>query len=148
MPDDKKQVSKAPPPIRPLTGGGGYILPRQPTTPKALDWDFWRHMPHVHLWQACALSLNINPDSMQRISDGWMAGPGSGPKFQSSSFPSKEVEERFNKRLRLLAKFITYPDHFRLHVAAALKLITFPTMRRSRIDHHICSRKAASPGKA
>ncbi len=32
------------------------------------------------------------------------------------------------------------------HVAAALKLITFPTMRRSRLDLHICSPKAASPG--
>ena len=31
-------------------------------------------------------------------------------------------------------------------VAAALKLITFPAMRPSRIDQHICSRKAASPG--
>jgi len=33
-----------------------------------------------------------------------------------------------------------------LAVAAALKLITFPTMRRSRIDQHICSQKAASLG--
>ncbi len=30
-------------------------------------------------------------------------------------------------------------------VLPPLKLITFPTMRRSRIDQHICSRKAASP---
>jgi len=34
------------------------------------------------------------------------------------------------------------------YVDAALKLITFPTMRRSRIDQHICLRKAASPGLA
>jgi len=36
--------------------------------------------------------------------------------------------------------------YYALPVAAALKLITFPTMRRSRIDQHIGSRKAASPG--
>jgi len=33
-------------------------------------------------------------------------------------------------------------------IAAALKPITFPTMRRSRIDQHIGSRKTASPGLA
>ncbi len=31
-----------------------------------------------------------------------MAGPGHGPIFESESFPSKEVEQKFGKRLRLL----------------------------------------------
>lgn len=30
----------------------------------APDWQFWRHMPEVKLWQAVVLSLNENPDRL------------------------------------------------------------------------------------
>lgn len=30
---------------------------------KMPDWEYWRHMPEVSLWQAVALSLNDNPDN-------------------------------------------------------------------------------------
>jgi len=78
---DKSQVSKAPPPITPLRGSTSYSPPEN--TAKAPDWDFWRAMRKVNEQQACALSLNIDPDS--------------GP-----SFPTKESNEKFDKRLRLL----------------------------------------------
>ena len=44
-----------------------------------------------------------------------MAGPDGGPIFESRSFPSKEVEEKFGKRLRLLENAIENRDHFHLH---------------------------------
>lgn len=34
------------------------------------DWEFWQDMPDVELWQACALSLNLNPDSIAPHYDG------------------------------------------------------------------------------
>lgn len=79
---------------------------------KDVDWDFWRNMPHAMAWQACALSLNIDPDSMKHSAHGWMAGPGRGPFFEPSSFPSRDVEDQFDKRLRLLSARIT---KFHLH---------------------------------
>jgi hypothetical protein len=32
-----------------------------------VDWDHWLNMPTVTLWQAVALSMNIDPDDEQRI---------------------------------------------------------------------------------
>lgn len=80
------------------------------------DWDFWRHIPHAKVWQACALSLNIDPDLMKHSPHGWMNGIGSGPDFEPLSFPSRDVKVLFDKRLRLLAAHIGNPAHFRLHL--------------------------------
>jgi hypothetical protein len=59
-------------------------------------------MRAVKEWQACALSLNIDPDSLKPHPQGWMAGPGAGLFFTSDSFPSNDVEEKFEKRRRIL----------------------------------------------
>ncbi|WP_426110414.1 hypothetical protein [Massilia sp. PWRC2] len=67
-----------------------------------IDWEFWRAMPKVWHWQACALSLSIDPDSLKQSPHSWMAGPGRGPVFESSSFPDRASEDAFDKRLRLL----------------------------------------------
>ncbi|HLF97641.1 MAG TPA: hypothetical protein VI457_10895 [Methylococcaceae bacterium] len=41
------------------------------------NWDTWRHIPKVELWEAVALSLNIEPRQNGLIrSHSWMAGPG------------------------------------------------------------------------
>ena len=72
-----------------------------------------------------------------------------------SNAPSASVQRELNSRSLASSRSSKNSERFLARsaggtsgVAAALKLITFPTMRRSRIDHHICSRKAASPGKA
>ncbi len=65
---------------------------------------------------------------------------GFEPVLDSSPEKAQRYVNEAHDRLIPLVKAIG--------VAAALKLITFPTIRRSRIDHHICSRKAASPGSA
>lgn len=77
-----------------------------------IDWDFWRNMPNVMLWQACALSLNLNPDSLKRSGQGWMAGVGSGPYFDSRSFPNSGIEKSLHKRRELLRANITSQAHF------------------------------------
>ncbi len=78
----------------------------------SIDWDFWLHMPVVTVWQACALSLKIDPDKMNKIQDEWMEP--SRPLFKNESFRSAEEKEIFEKRLRLLSKSI-YTKYFHLY---------------------------------
>lgn len=68
-----------------------------------IDWSFWQHMPAL-LWQACALSLNINPDNIKHHPQSWMNGPGRAPIFTEDSFPSVAVKTTFDRRLRLLGE--------------------------------------------
>lgn len=96
-----KHVSAAPEPITPLRGSS-YTQPRTPAALPAIDWRYWRHMPKIKQWEACALSLNINPDNMKHHPQAWMAGPGSGPIFTDASFPNKAGQIEFDKRVRLL----------------------------------------------
>ncbi|CAE6696473.1 P-loop NTPase family protein [Paraburkholderia domus] len=104
------EISKAPAPIiTPLPGGSSGFHHRPATTAKPPDWSLWRHMPEVCVWQACALSLNIDPDSMQQTRHGWMAGPGKGPFFEPESFPSDAVMNEFHKRVRILSASL--PNH-------------------------------------
>jgi hypothetical protein len=95
------RASKAPPVITPLRGSGATIHVWETTT-KEPTWREWIHIPGVRLWQACALSLNIEPNSMKRSSTAWMAGPGRGPFFEDKSFPSADVKAEFELRLRVL----------------------------------------------
>ena len=78
----------------------------------SVDWDFWLQLPAVTVWQACALSLNIDPDKMNKIKDAWMEP--SSPLFKDESFRSAEEKEKFKKRLRLLSASI-YTQHFHLY---------------------------------
>ena len=89
-----KHISAAPPPIEPISSS--YTKPRTPAAPPAVDWHYWRHMPEIRQWEACALSLNINPDNMKHHPQAWMAGPGSGPILTVASFPSGAVQIEFD----------------------------------------------------
>ena len=40
------------------------------------DWSEWLNVPRVTVWQACALSVDIEPHSMRANKDGWMAAEG------------------------------------------------------------------------
>jgi hypothetical protein len=51
------RVSAAPKPITPIRGGGFTPEPR----PQSVRWAVWRALPHAQLWQAVALSLNLEP---------------------------------------------------------------------------------------
>ena len=82
------------------------------TDKPAVDWRYWRHMLEVKQWEACALSLNIDPNRMQTRTHAWMAGPGSGPAFLRSSFPSESSKTEFEKRLRLLGACLFKSEHF------------------------------------
>jgi hypothetical protein len=77
------------------------------------DWGHWRHMPEVELWQACALTLNLEPDDLTFSRNDWMAGPGDhGPFIEAECFRDEEQQRTFQKRLRLLKANRHLREHF------------------------------------
>jgi hypothetical protein len=66
------------------------------------DWTFWLAMRKLEIWQASALSMGIDPDSLRPIEHAWMNGPGSGPLFSDECFGSHAEHDTFLKRCRLL----------------------------------------------
>jgi len=72
------------------------------------DWEFWRDMPEVELWQACALSLNLDPYPLTPSDDGM--GMGGESYFKMRNFPNEETWEKFNKRRRLLEAHMRQPN--------------------------------------
>lgn len=79
---------------------------------KPANWREWRHTPEVKVWQACALSLGIDPHSMTKSQHGWMAGNGLGPIFNVESFPDVSAREEFELRERLLLANLTNCHYF------------------------------------
>lgn len=114
MSNDKKQFpSKAPPPITPISGFKAYGVTTRIAPPaKTPDWDFWLHMPEVRLWQAVALSMNIDPDLLKGHPQAWMGGPGAGPIFKENSFSSQAQKDTFGKCLRLLVANLSVKNGF------------------------------------
>ena len=55
MSDEKKQVSKVPPPIIPLSGSSSPpLIWHKP------DWNFWKHKTKIKLWEAAFLCCDID----------------------------------------------------------------------------------------
>ena len=67
---------------------------------KKPDWNEWSLMPRVELWQAVALSMDLEPHDLHRDVHTPLLGFGSF--FKPNSFPSSAVEREFEKRLRIL----------------------------------------------
>lgn len=96
-----KHISAAPAPIEHISGA--KINPSTKDELKPIDWLHWKHA-RLALWEACALSLNINPSNMTRHPNDWMDGSESGPIFTDSSFPDMKTQSIFYGRLRLLGE--------------------------------------------
>ena len=45
-----------------------------PETNRVPDWRIWRNVPEVRLWEAVALSLNIDPRQVELNPHAWMSG--------------------------------------------------------------------------
>jgi hypothetical protein len=52
------------------------------------NWDKWKHIPQLQLWQAVALSLDMDPDSIDE---------------DSFDYPSQRLPKNYNDRLQILA---------------------------------------------
>lgn len=88
-----KKLAAIPQSLSDVPGPGNSYKPEPSTNDRLPRWGKWKYMPEVEPWQACALALNFDPDSMKRSPHNWMV-----PEediFEPESFPSDEVAEEF-----------------------------------------------------
>jgi hypothetical protein len=77
--------------------------------PKVPNWKEWSSAPEVRIWQACALSLNIDPHSMTKEI---LPRLGSGPFFEPKSFPSSDIKAEFERRQNALFSNLSNGNYF------------------------------------
>lgn len=67
----------------------------------APNWREWKSLPSVQAWEACALSLSLDPYSVDASSR-----DDFGTLYERYRFPSQEVADEFDARLRWLLRKI------------------------------------------
>jgi len=104
-------ISAAPKPTEPIKGSA-HRAPITQQISEPIDWQFWTAMPHIQLWQACALVVGLNPDKLKPHPQGWMAGSGAASPvmLDPRSFPNEELRGKFEKALRLACAGVSYMD--------------------------------------
>jgi len=77
-----------------------YIAPsKSPAIPNTPNWREWNNTPRVKVWQACALSLNINPHLAKEL-DAFFGSDTA--HFDDHSLPNKDIRDEFDLRRRVL----------------------------------------------
>ena len=88
---------------------------------KRPNWNEWKHTPSVTVWQACALSMDIDPHSMvpHRRLIGTNSGVGRpmekdavGPSLEPYDFSSPDEKEEFERRQRALRMHLSNRTFF------------------------------------
>lgn len=76
---------------------------------KRPNWNEWKHTADVTVWQACALSMDMDPHSMNPRKQVIATNSGArrevddvGPIFDPSDFPSPESKQEFERRQKVL----------------------------------------------
>lgn len=115
LPDEvgytSRKVSKAPPPVRPIHSSGSSVIssskPVSKETMPPPNWSEWQLMPKLHIWQAVALSLSVDPYTVETKSLNWFGDDGKlkiGAGGYSNATPPKcmvsEDLTDFNTRLK------------------------------------------------
>jgi len=85
-------------------------------------WKLWTGLPHVALWEAVALVMELDPRSLRPSQHGWMAGPSRGPIFEQRSFPSREKRQHFDDALDFAERAANAagPIHLRIGLASGM----------------------------
>jgi hypothetical protein len=79
-----------------------------------IDWNYWTNRAHVSLWDACALSLQIDPESFNWDKTQYGSGPN-GPMYQSGSRATAVQQQTLaehGKRLTLLRQNLSNRQFF------------------------------------
>ena len=115
LPDEvgytSRKVSKALPPVRPIpssgTSGISSSKPVSNETKPLPNWSEWQLMPKLHIWQAVALFLSVDPYTVETKSLNWFGDDGKlkiGAGGYSNATPPKcmlpEESVEFNTRLK------------------------------------------------
>lgn len=74
---------------------------------REINWDYWRNLGAVEPWEACALSLDIDPDTMWPDRQGYLVGPGALPMYGPQP-NNKTIETlvELNLRVKRLSRYI------------------------------------------
>ena len=76
------------------------------------NWCKWVLMPEVKVWEACVLSIGLEPKTMEFERESWMYAEGTGPHITSESFPSRESEQKYKDLVDVLAANLLVREHF------------------------------------
>ncbi len=82
-----------------------YTFPpeiKRRTVAEKPDWKEWKYTPQARVWQACALSLDIEPYSIKPNPISWQTGPYADQLFEDESFQSENEKKEFKSRQRIL----------------------------------------------
>ena len=82
-----------------------YTFPpeiKRRTVAEKPDWKEWKYTPQARVWQACALSLDIEPYSIKPNPISWQTGPYANQLFEDESFQSENEKKEFKSRQRIL----------------------------------------------
>jgi len=71
------------------------------------NWKEWRHIALVKIWEACALSLDIDPESIKNNPNSWLAGIGANQLFKDECFQSEKESIEFDRRQKIIFKIIS-----------------------------------------
>lgn len=88
------------------------------------NWRLHLHRESVEVWEACALSLNLEPDAVRKGIHAWASGPDYSPEFKLWVFPTEATMDEFHVRLRLacsriraIAPGTTTPGRYPCHLS-------------------------------
>jgi hypothetical protein len=76
------------------------------------NWRRWLLRKEVKVWEACVLSVGLEPSSMKFERESWMYQQGTGPHIESESFPNSEVENVYKDLVDALASNLFDTEHF------------------------------------
>lgn len=65
-----------------------------------ITWNLWKSLPHLKLWEAVALVLELEPSDLKPLREAWMVG-AEHEFSEARSFPSQAKREDFEKALSL-----------------------------------------------
>jgi len=100
------QRSKAPTPFKVVSTSrpSNIVHPeiKWRTVVEKPNWKEWKCTPLVRVWQACALSLDVEPYSINVYPLSWQTGPYADQLFEDESFQSENEKKEFKSRQRIL----------------------------------------------
>ncbi len=104
---------------------------------REINWDYWLKLTAVEPWEACALSLDIDPDTMFSDRNGYLVGPGALPMYgPQPNDKTIETLVEFNLRLNRLNRYVDDQQFITSSEKGKLALTQFVEwLRATGIDH-------------
>jgi len=77
------------------------------------NWRVWlSNKKKVKVWEACVLSIGLEPKSMKGEDFGWMDDNGTGPYFTRESFPNPEAKKDYQDLVEILSENLFDREYF------------------------------------